>query len=112
MSTIPLAIKAAISYACLTFANNVVGSRHYKDISRPEKIGIASSIALGIDAVIVPAFTGGRTLHQMIIESTGFSIPEAVESGIEGAEFLLAYAGQLYHSARILHLSYKNRVKK
>jgi len=92
---------AAELYGMITFLNHLIGSRHYKKFSKLEKIGITSSIALGIDSIIVPAFTDGRTFHEIL----GFSPQETLEYGIEVAEGGLALLGTIYHAGRNLYFA-------
>lgn len=54
----------AVVYVGAVFTGN-------KELSKSQLLGMGASVAVGIDALITPALTGGTTLHQIVLESTG-----------------------------------------
>jgi len=89
----------------------MIGGERFKKLSKLEKIGVVSSLAMGVDAIIAPALPGGKTLHQTIAEGIGMPIPQAIEYGIKLAEGGLACLGLLYYAGRNVHLACKETEK-
>ena len=97
-------------YPLLITVNNMNGAEYFNKLSKAEKIGIFSSLALGLDAIVTPVMTKGKTLHQIVLEVTGMPINEAAEYWVRVAESGLAYLAQLYHAFRNLQICSKDTI--
>lgn len=64
-------------YTALTIFNQRTGKKYYSKFSKIEKIGLGACLAIGIDSIVVPAFTG-KTLNEMC----SLNLPETVDQGI------------------------------
>jgi hypothetical protein len=90
-----------VIYGAVALLNCVYSTERYKEFKKIEKIGIISAAILGIDALVVPEFTGGRSLHEIV----GVSLPESIEYGVRIAEGTAAWLGNIYHGARNFHIA-------
>ncbi|MFH1173627.1 MAG: hypothetical protein V1725_00660 [archaeon] len=88
----------AEGYAATVFLNNyfsqTTGAK--KQFSIGDKIDIGASLLMGIDVIITPALSGGRTLHEI----AGLSMPAATETFVQYGELAVASLGQIYHALR------------
>jgi len=89
-----------ILYGLSLLGVNFFGHEYYKNFSKIEKTGVLSAAAFGIDSLFTPLATGGKTLHQTLIETTGLSVNETVEYGIKVGEMALAIMGLTYQVVR------------
>ena len=95
-----------LNYGFAVIANNVSASFTYDRISSTEKKVIATSVILGIDAIVTPGLSGGKTLHGMLLESVGLSLPELFDHYTTIVERALAAGGQIYHSLKNAGIGY------
>ncbi len=94
-------MSLGITYGVVAIMNCIYSMERGKEFKKKEKIGIISAAILGIDALIVPEFTGGRTLHEIV----GISLPDSIEYGVRIAEGTAAWLATLYHGARNFHIA-------
>jgi len=91
-------------YSGLVLGNFIYTQYRKIDFSGTEVIGIFTSVALGIDAIVTPTFTGGETLHNLAAGAINMAAPETIEKYVQIAEAIGAVAGQVYQTAKNVQL--------